>query len=345
MIEAHTLDAWTRLADRQRILFRNLTILGGFAAPLFLMLAGLSLVLAAERKLERGLSRRDAVAAGVERGAIVFALGFLFRLQAFIVSPGSAPITLFRVDVLNVMGPAMVLTALLWGAALTKRRAAVVCGAAAVLIGVATPAIRSAAWVGQLPALFQWYLRPSGDHTTFTLLPWGGFVVAGGAVGAVLRLPSARTLPRTILALAASAGTLIGLGCYWASKPALFTGASFWTSSPTYFAIRVGIVVAVLVLCFAATPIAGRIPGPFVILERFGRHSLFVYWIHVELVYGYATWVIHGRLPLEAVLTAYAAFSAVMYGAVQVRRRVADQLGRSAKPIENLVVRTGKPLR
>ena len=27
--------------------------------------------------------------------------------------------------------------------------------------------------------------------------------------------------------------------------------------------------------------------GPW--LERFGRSSLFVYWIHVELVYGYAT--------------------------------------------------------
>ena len=45
---------------------------------------------------------------------------------------------------------------------------------------------------------------------------------------------------------------------------------------------------------------------------------MFVYWIHVELVYGYATWPIHGRLPLWGVGLAYVAFTALMYGAVVV---------------------------
>ena len=55
---------------------------------------------------------------------------------------------------------------------------------------------------------------------------------------------------------------------------------------------------------------------------RFGRNSLFVYWIHVELVYGYATWPIHNRLPLWGALTACAAFSGVMYAAVLAKDRV-----------------------
>src|SRR5438132_8377864 len=41
MIEAHTLDAWTRFADRKTRGFGDATILGGFAAPMFLWLAGL----------------------------------------------------------------------------------------------------------------------------------------------------------------------------------------------------------------------------------------------------------------------------------------------------------------
>ncbi len=57
-------------------------------------------------------------------------------------------------------------------------------------------------------------------------------------------------------------------------------------------------------------------------LERLGRSSLFVYWIHVELVYGYASWLWWGRLPFAATLVAYAAFSALMYGAVLLRDRV-----------------------
>src|SRR2546422_780956 len=54
-------------------------------------------------------------------------------------------------------------------------------------------------------------------------------------------------------------------------------------------------------------------------LSRFGRSSLFVYWIHVELVYGYATRFFYGRLSLAGALVAFAAFTAVMYCAVLLR--------------------------
>jgi uncharacterized membrane protein len=59
-------------------------------------------------------------------------------------------------------------------------------------------------------------------------------------------------------------------------------------------------------------------------LARLGRSSLFIYWIHVELVYGYATWLIRGRLPLWAAIVACAAFCAAMYGAIVLRDRLVD---------------------
>ena len=59
-------------------------------------------------------------------------------------------------------------------------------------------------------------------------------------------------------------------------------------------------------------------------LARFGRSSLFVYWIHVELVYGYATWPLHGRLPLWGTLIAYVAFCLLMYRAVIFRDRIVE---------------------
>jgi hypothetical protein len=67
---------------------------------------------------------------------------------------------------------------------------------------------------------------------------------------------------------------------------------------------------------YAAEQIAGRFGVALTALELFGRRSLFVYWIHVELVYGYATWPLHGRLPLWGVGVAYVAFTALIYGAV-----------------------------
>src|SRR5262245_60708611 len=130
MIEAHTTDAWTRGADRRTAAFYDLTILGGFAAPLFLWLAGVALALAAAQIADRA-TRREAVAALCRRGLEIFVLAFLFRLQAFIVTPGSHPVMLFRVDVLNVMGPAMAAAALLWPVASGARARATIYAIAA----------------------------------------------------------------------------------------------------------------------------------------------------------------------------------------------------------------------
>ncbi len=69
MIEAHTLDAWTRAADRSSTAFGYLIVLGGFAAPLFLWLAGLGLVLSAERVLTRTGTPARGAEAVVRRGA------------------------------------------------------------------------------------------------------------------------------------------------------------------------------------------------------------------------------------------------------------------------------------
>ena len=68
MIEAHTLDSWTRASDRTSIVFRDAMVLAGFAAPLFLWLAGVALVLAAEAAVRRGHSRRAAAESVCRRG-------------------------------------------------------------------------------------------------------------------------------------------------------------------------------------------------------------------------------------------------------------------------------------
>ena len=60
---------------------------------------------------------------------------------------------------------------------------------------------------------------------------------------------------------------------------------------------------------------------PIPVVERLGRSSLFVYWIHVELVYGYASWLWRHRLPLPLTAVAYVAFCALMYRAVVLRDR------------------------
>jgi fucose 4-O-acetylase-like acetyltransferase len=82
------------------------------------------------------------------------------------------------------------------------------------------------------------------------------------------------------------------------------------------------LALAVIYALSAAADRARITLGP---LEKLGRSSLFVYWIHVELVYGYATWPIRHRLTLWQAAAAYAIFCTLMYGAVLARDRVVDR--------------------
>jgi hypothetical protein len=68
-------------------------------------------------------------------------------------------------------------------------------------------------------------------------------------------------------------------------------------------------------------------------LERLGKSSLFVYWIHVELVYGYATWPLRHGLPLWGTTVATIGFAALMYTVVVGRDRlVTAWRARESKP-------------
>ena len=326
MLVAHTFDAWTADAERSTEAFRRVLILGGFGAPLFLWLAGVASVLSAERAFRRSGSRKAAALSVFRRGVEIFILAFLFRLQGFIVSPGASPVTLFRVDILNVMGPSIAAAGLVWGLSRNRTAVGFVHATLAVAFAMSAPLVRTAGWVNALPVGAQWYLRPTGDLTNFTLFPWAGFVFAGGTVGVLIAAArDQRTEMRVQLSLAAAGAALTALGFYSSSLPAIYRQASFWTSSPTYFAVRTGVMMLALAATYGLGRVGANHGSILPRLERLGRRSLFVYWIHVELVYGYATWSIRHRLELWETAIAWLAFSMMIYGFVVLRDRMVDR--------------------
>jgi uncharacterized membrane protein len=324
MIEAHTLDAWTRAADRGSQAYAWLTVLGGFAAPFFLWLAGVGVALSAARTATGGGTRTAVVEAICRRGLEIFLFAFLFRLQAFVVSPGGQPVMLFRVDILNVMGLAIFAAGVLWPLADRVATRVVLYALVAIAIALATPIVRASPLVDALPVWMRWYVRPAGELTTFTLLPWAGFVFAGAASGVMLATVHGAEERRLHAAFAAAAIAVIGLSWLASMRPSIYSvPASFWTSSPAWFVMRVGIVM-LMFSALAAVP--ARREGPFDFaqggpLGRLGRASLFVYWIHVELVYGYASWLWRRSLPLWGTVLGCAIFALLMLGAVVARDR------------------------
>jgi uncharacterized membrane protein len=323
MIEAHTMDAWTRPQDKGSLAYSVSVVLGGFAAPLFLWLAGVGVALAASRIGERTGSRARAVEATCQRGLEIFVLAFIFRLQAFIVSPPSTPLKLFRVDILNVMGPAMAAAALVWAIGSTARRRVWAFTLVATAIAMATPIVRASPLVDRLPIWVQWYMRPAGEFTTFTMFPWAGFVFAGAAVGILVAQSRDDAAERRLqIGIGVAGALLIAGGFAAAAQPTIYRSASFWTSSPTWFAIRTGILMIALSLCYAAKFLRIFVFSWQAPLAKMGQASLFIYWIHVELVYGYASWLWRGQLPFWAAVLGFIAFCIAMYGAIGLRDRV-----------------------
>src|SRR5207247_6437155 len=209
------------------------------------------------------------------------------------LTPGGHPFMMLRVDILNIMGPSMVAAALVWGLARTSVARVVLLTAGATVVAMTAPIVRTSGAINVLPTWVQWYLRPAGDLTTFTLFPWGAFVFAGAASGALIAAARDARSERTLhVVLACVATVLVAVGFYTAGRPSIYPFANFWTSSPTWFAIRLGILMLALTALYSvggAKSLALH-ASPLPVLQRFGRASLFVYWIHVELVYGFASW-------------------------------------------------------
>jgi uncharacterized membrane protein len=318
MVEAHTLDSWTQAADRGRSDYKWAIVVGGFGAPIFLFLAGVAMALAAGARLEKGLGEADVSARARRRGLEIFGLAFLFRLQSAVLGGGGVR-SFLKVDILNVMGLSMLVTAVLWGLARRTATRVVVLVTAALAAAMLTPIVRVTKSLDWLPNPIEAYFKPIPEYSGFTLLPWGGFVLAGAATG--LWLDTARTPRderRVIVWLALLGPVLAAAGYALSLLPPIYRETSFWTSSPTFFVLRLGVLVAAIPIAYAwTTAVRGRSP-----IQELGIASLFVYWIHVEMVYGFLTWPIHRRLGFEQALVGFAAFTVLLYWLVKLKDRV-----------------------
>ena len=321
MIEAHTLDAWTRLDARQNGAYGWAMIVGGFGAPGFLFLAGIALALAAGSRIRRGRTPDEAAALARRRAVQIFGLAFLFRLQSWVISGGDPVQTLLKVDILNVMGLSMLAAAVFWGLGRFRWDRFAWLTGATVLVAMITPIVRTSPSLSPLPDPIEWYVRPIPGRGTFTLFPWAAFLLAGAAVG--LWLDSARTADeeRRINIVFAALGIVLAAAAYEASfLPSIYREASFWTTSPTFFFLRLG----VLILSLPAAYVWNLVWTGRSVMQEFGRASLFIYWIHVELAYGVLSSPLHKTLTLGQAFLAYAIFTIALFGAAKLKDQIVD---------------------
>ena len=315
MFQTHCYDAWLGGAARQSTFFMLSQLGGTFPAPLFLFLAGISFALVTDKLLQKGLAPGEIAKKTILRGAEIFGLGLLFRVQEFAISLGWAPWSdLFRVDILNTIGLSMMLMGAVcwmvlaitgatrspgrprpgWAGEGTRPYASLV--TAAILLCVAISALAPLLWTTWRPRFLPWPIETyiNGVHNLgapqawlFPVFPWTAFAFAGLAFGFLILSDSARKLGANAFLMAGAAGLVLIYGAtFLDSRPwQVYPVYDFWHTSPAFFAIRLGMLL-VLVLAAYAWCRWGLGQWGFSPLIQLGHTSLLVYWVHIEFVYG-----------------------------------------------------------
>jgi uncharacterized membrane protein len=300
MFQTHCFDSWLSPQARQSRFFMYSQLGGTFPAPLFLFLAGMSFALVTEKLWRNDLAPAQIARTTIRRGAEIFVFGLLFRLQEYIVAWGWAPKTdLLRIDVLNTIGLSMMLMGVVCWLVLALRRGprtrlALVLTAAgtALLISLVTPPL----WTTWRPTWLPWPLESyvDGVHNMgtpqaglFPIFPWTAFAFAGLAVGFILQNQWVRAQEsRAFFALGLAGGTLIEFARWLDAQPRqLYSVQDYWHTSPSFFLIRVGMLLVILSASYVwcRWGLGASRFSPLILL---GQASLLVYWVHIEFVYG-----------------------------------------------------------
>ena len=297
MFQTHCYDSWLGGEARKTTFFMWSQLGGTLPAPLFLFLAGVSFALVTDKLRQKGLPPSQIARTTIRRGAEILGLGFLFRLQEYLIAWGWAPWSdLLRVDILNTIGVSMMLMGVVcWIVLKLKPTRAVLAGTGggvALLISLLTPPL----WTTWRPQWLPWPLESyvDGVHNLgqpqawlFPIFPWTAFAFAGLAIGFLLLGDWARKRDAAAIAVAGVAGVGLIYLSRWMDARAvqIYSVYDYWHTSPNFFVMRVGMLLAILAAAWAWCRWGAGQWG-FSPLIQLGQTSLLVYWVHIEFVYG-----------------------------------------------------------
>ena len=327
MFQTHCYDSWLSPQARKSSSLIVWSQLGGtLPAPLFVFLAGVSFALVTERLREKGIERNAIAKQTLLRGAEVFGMGLLFRVQELALGYPLSPWTdLLRVDVLNILGLSMMLMGVLcWltasrshvnstasrshvnltasrspmnlagggTVAVARIRTLVAAIFVAAIVAMATPPL----WTTHRPKFLPWPIESyiNGVHIfgqpqpwLFPLFPWSAFAFAGLAAGFFLFSESAKRREGLMFAALGAAGIIaVALSVFFDSTRVRLYAVYDYWHSNPNFFLLRCGVLLLILFLVYAWCRWGFAQKGFSPIIQLGNTSLLVYWVHIEFVYG-----------------------------------------------------------
>jgi uncharacterized membrane protein len=293
MFEVHSYDSWLGGAARQSRVLKWSQLSGTIPAPLFLFLAGVSFALVSDKMRKKGAGPNQIAWTTILRGAEILGLGLLFRVQEYLLGIPWAPWTdLLRVDILNTIGISIILLGIVGRLTQSRGANAALALITAAAIALATPFLYTT-W---RPRWLPWYLESyiNGVHTfkapqpwLFPIFPWAGFAFAGLALGYLLFSDWGKNNLEKVTLACGVAGVALFYLSQWLDGRTLqiYPDYDYWHTSPNFFLARVAILLVIVFASYAWCR-WGLGQAGFSSLIQMGQTSLFVYWVHIEFVYG-----------------------------------------------------------
>jgi len=284
MIQTHAYDGWARTSERAGPGFQLTRVLGTLPLPMFLLLAGLGVALRAD-----AARRRDEQLAGVRSDMLVSGLrilgtGYALSIGYALMDGARAPQILLRADVLHTIGLSLAIMAL---AGLGRFRSLSGAGAALTLLPVLVcPFLTRLGAELSGPSRYLWALLIDvPDVTRMPVVPLLSFCATGSLLGLWLVRSAGQASPAFGRALCGLGAILLCLGLVGT----VWVKAQGIPMSRAHFSIVFNVLdldgraFVAIGLSLIATPWLGRARP---ILSACGRHSLFIYGLHLPFCYG-----------------------------------------------------------
>lgn len=322
MIQTHVFNAWVRPDAKVGWAWSYFKVSGGAPAPMFCFLAGVSLALALRSAGRAGLTPTAALVKALRRALWLLGVAVALRLWFFVAGGARHPIVIAQFDVLNCMAVSLAMAAAL-GAWRARVRWNVAPLAGGIALSFAAPFIAAAwpqAWRETIPFAYVLGNRPI---SRFPLVPWAAFTLVGVGAGTLWSSgQDALRARRIMLASAAGGLALAGLGLLlWRPSRAFVAATELWATGPAFFIVRLGLLVA---LCAVAALLVRPSPR-WSWMRQLGTTSLFVYCVHLELVYGKLGRPLRDRLTLPQTFAVFALLTALMLAASIAKNRISER--------------------
>lgn len=292
MMQGHTLDSLVRPSelDLSQFPWNIWLLLRGLTAPVFLLISGIVHVFAMKRD-DDGRVARSFVMKRFRWAISLVGIGYLMLFPAariFDLKYVAAETWSFflQVNVLHLTGAAMLIVILLSVVSRRLKSLGYSALVASLFVFCLAPFINTTAWLDQLPVGIANYF--SYTHgSLFPIFPFAGYMFAGVAIGSFMKSiesgqrfgfikSNAWWIGAMIFLLGGIVGTLT-------TRFALFPQHEFAFSNPAVALMRSGIII------FMMTPFAliYRLTLRWKDLYSvFGQKSLYIYVIHLILLYG-----------------------------------------------------------